>query len=169
MSPEFVEMHNLKEIRKALIWGVPLLAGVSGSSFWMVGYDIFPTIDRLISGAAVVRITPGALLFPFVGVFGALGVVIGILRGIPYNGKIVKILENAFNAVVFASAIALVLIVTTATLIQNHYMPKLGYTRCDLLQGNPTLWFTDWVKNSDWCVKGRTREWVNEQARLAAQ
>jgi len=162
-------MHDLKEIRKALIWGVPLLAGVSGASFWMVGYDIFPTIDRLISGAAVVRITPGALLFPFVGVFGALGAVIGILRGLPYNGKIVKILENICNGFVFASAILLLLIVTSATLVQNHYMPKLGYTRCDLLQGNPTLYFSDWVKNPDWCVQGKTREWVTEQAQLISK
>ncbi|WP_280190302.1 hypothetical protein [Delftia sp. PS-11] len=46
-------------------------------------------------------------------------------------------------------------------------MPKLGYTRCNILEGHPNMYFTDWVKNPDWCVRGKSREWVREQARLA--
>jgi hypothetical protein len=45
-------------------------------------------------------------------------------------------------------------------------MPKLGYTRCNILEDHPTIYFTDWVKNPDWCVRGKSREWVNEQAHL---
>lgn len=29
------------------------------------------------------------------------------------------------------------------------------------------MYFTDWVKNSEWCVRGKSREWVKEQGRLA--
>lgn len=29
------------------------------------------------------------------------------------------------------------------------------------------MYFTDWVKTPEWCVRGKTREWVKEQARLS--
>jgi len=49
---------------------------------------------------------------------------------------------------------------------QYYAMPKLGYTRC-ILEDHPTIYFTDWVKNPAWCVRGKRREWVKEQASLA--
>jgi hypothetical protein len=58
----------------------------------------------------------------------------------------------------------LALVLTTSTFLQNHFMPRLGYSQCTELQGNPTLWFTDWVKHPAWCVSGKTLEWVTEQA-----
>jgi hypothetical protein len=51
--------------------------------------------------------------------------------------------------------------------LQQHYMPKMGYFECGLLRGNPTLYSTDWIKNPAWCVKGKDRDWVFEQAKLA--
>ncbi len=53
------------------------------------------------------------------------------------------------------------------TPLQYYAMPKLGYTRCNILEDHPTIYFTDWVKNPDWCVRGKSREWVNEQSRLS--
>lgn len=53
------------------------------------------------------------------------------------------------------------------TPFQYYAMPKLGYTRCNILENHPTIYFTDWVNNPDWCVRGKSREWVKEQARLA--
>jgi hypothetical protein len=43
----------------------------------------------------------------------------------------------------------------------------MGYERCNILQGHPSMYFTDWVSNPAWCVRGKSREWVNEQALLA--
>ena len=54
------------------------------------------------------------------------------------------------------------------TPLQYYAMPKLGYTRCNILEGHPTIYFTDWVKKPEWCVRGKSREWVMEQARLAS-
>lgn len=53
------------------------------------------------------------------------------------------------------------------TPFQYYAMPKLGYTRCNILENHPTIYFTDWVKNPAWCVRGKSREWVKEQAHLA--
>lgn len=30
------------------------------------------------------------------------------------------------------------------------------------------MYFSDWVKNPEWCVRGKTREWVKKQARLSS-
>lgn len=158
-------MFDTKKIRAMLWWGVPLYVGLSAMSFWMVPHLIGSAIEGIATQAPAVRITPGALLFPFVGIFTALGLVIAVLRAIPFNGRPVQIMEKIFNLTVLASAIVLALIVTTSTLIQSHYMPKLGYSRCGLLQGNPTVWFTDWVKDQGHCVRGKTVDWVNEQPR----
>lgn len=53
------------------------------------------------------------------------------------------------------------------TPLQYYAMPRLGYTRCNILEGHPNIYFTDWVKTPEWCVRGKSREWVKEQARLA--
>ena len=146
-------------------WGVPLMLCLSIASFWMIPLIMVPTIEGIATRAPAVRITAGSLLFPFLGVFAALAVLITILRAIPYQGRLVQVMENAFNLTVLASAIVLALVVTTSTLVQSHYMPKLGYSRCGLLQGNPTVWFTDWVKDQSHCVRGKTIDWVKEQPR----
>lgn len=162
-------MHDTAQIRKMLVWGIPLFMGLSIASFWMVPSMIVRPIGQVMALAPAIRVVPGSLVLPFVGVFAALAVVIALLRAIPYNGKPLHVLEKAFNLTVLASFIALALAATTGTLLQDHYLPKLGYSRCELLQGNPTLWFTDWVRNPDWCVLGKTLEWVDEQAQSPAR
>jgi hypothetical protein len=47
-------------------------------------------------------------------------------------------------------------------------MPNLGYSLCNILKGHPNIHFTDWVKNPDWCVRGKSREWIKEQAKLVS-
>ncbi len=96
-------------------WGVPLMLGLSIASFWMIPLIMVPTIEGIATRAPAVRITAGSLLFPFLGVFAALAVLITILRAIPYQGRLVQVMENAFNLTVLASAIVLALVVTTST------------------------------------------------------
>jgi hypothetical protein len=167
-GPSARDMRDTSQIRKMLIWGIPLFMGLSIASFWMIHPMIVRPIEQIGALAPAIRVVPGSLVFPFVGVFAALAVVIAILRAIPYDGKPLQTLEKAFNLTVLASFIALALVATTSTLLQDRYLPELGYSRCELLQGSPTLWFTDWVRNPDWCVRGKTLEWVDEQAQSAA-
>ena len=148
-------------------WGIPLYLGVAFGSYWLIAHEIVPAIERLVALAPVIRIGSAALLAPFLMAICPVVIALVILKAIPYEGAVVKKLEYALNALVFAAGGALLLILVASTLVQSHYMAKLGYTRCGLLQGNPTMWFTDWVRNPDWCVRGKTREWVAEQARLA--
>ncbi len=58
----------------------------------------------------------------------------------------------------------MLLIPVTAVLVRSQ-MPRIGYTQCHVLQGQPTLWFTDWIRDPALCVKGKSLDWVNEQAK----
>lgn len=89
------------------------------------------------------------------------------MRAIPLSDRLIRRTERAFNIALAASAIAFLMVPVTS-IAQRFYMPSIGYTQCHALQGQPTLWFTDWVRDPAWCVKGKTLDWVNEQARAPA-
>ena len=121
-------------------------------------------MEQMILSMPAIRIRPTALLMPFVLLI-SLALPIGlIVKAVSYEGLLTKRLEGFFNFLVFLSIGVLVLIISTATLLQNRLMPQLGYARCDQLQGQPSVWFTDWVRNPDRCVKGKTLDWVKAQA-----
>lgn len=156
-------MNDIKQIRKLLVWGIPLYIGLIIGSALMVAYILVPTVAAIAVRAPAVRIAPGAQLAPFIALFCLLGIVVGVMRAIPCSDRLIKKFEFAANAAVVASGIALLLVPVTSV-VQRFYMPSLGYSVCSELQGNPTMWFTDWVRDSAWCVKGKSLDWVNDQA-----
>ncbi|WP_053844362.1 hypothetical protein [Paracidovorax avenae] len=159
-------MRDVAGIRKTLIWGIPLYLGVAIGSILMVACIMVPTIEGVAERAPVVRIGPAVLVAPFVAAFCLLGVVVASMRVIPCSDRIIKPFERAFIATVLAGVVAMLLIPVTAALARSQ-MPSIGYTQCHVLQGQPTLWFTDWVRDPAWCVRGKSLDWVNEQARLS--
>ncbi|WP_415267827.1 hypothetical protein [Acidovorax sacchari] len=159
-------MFDVARIRKTLIWGIPLYLGVAIGSILMVAYILVPTMEGVSERAPVVRIGPAVLVAPFVAAFCLLGVVVASMRAMPCSDRVIKPFERAFIATVLASVVAMLLIPVTAALARSR-MPSIGYTQCHVLQGQPTLWFTDWVRDPTWCVKGKSLEWVNRQAQLS--
>lgn len=89
-----------------------------------------------------------------------------IQKSIPCKERTLKIAERIFALSVFTGTGVVLLCSFVIAPLQYYAMPKLDYTRCNILEDHPTIYFTDWVKNPDWCVRGKSREWVNEQARL---
>ncbi|WP_375576931.1 hypothetical protein [Paracidovorax oryzae] len=160
-------MRDVAGIRKTLIWGIPLYLALATGSILMVAYIMVPTIEGVAERAPVVRIGPAVLVAPFVAAFCLLGVVVASMRAIPCSDRIIKLFERAFIATVLAGVVAMLLIPVTAALARSQ-MPSIGYTQCHVLQGQPTLWFTDWVRDPAWCVRGKSLDWVNEQARAPA-
>lgn len=86
------------------------------------------------------------------------------MRAIPCSDKSIQPMERFFTIIVLASGVALLLIPVTS-LIVRFYMPSLGYSLCSDLKDNPTMWFTDWVRDPAWCVRGKSLDWVNQQGR----
>jgi hypothetical protein len=163
------QLFATREIRKKLWWMLPFFSTMAVLAWTATFYFVAPSVQELLHLTPSVRIEPAGLLAPVFGVLCTVIVVLSLVRAIPYNGIWSKRLEWLMNGIVFSAGGLVVLIIFGSSLVQDHYMPKLGYVRCDLLQGNPTLWFTDWVKNPDWCVQSKTREWVNEQAKLISK
>ena len=158
-----------REIRKILPIGVPSALAVLAMSYLLTFHVLVPTVGDLQSQSQMIRIYAGAVLGPFIAPLALMMLVVVPMKAVPIFETFTKKTEKPFNLLVLINGIVLVLVLTTSTFLQNHYMLQLGYSRCDLLQGNPTMWFSDWVKNPDWCVQGKTREWVNEQAKLSTK
>ncbi|GKT21842.1 hypothetical protein [Acidovorax sp. SUPP3334] len=156
-------MNDIHQIRKSLLWGVPLYLGLIAGAYLLTAHEILPTIEAITSQAPVVRIAPSLQLIPFIGIACILGILVASTRAIPLSDKTIKRFERAFIAAVAVCVAAMVLIPVTSVL-QRVYMPRNGYSICTELKDNPTLWFTDWVRDPAWCVKGKSMDWVNEQA-----
>jgi len=159
-------MHDIQQIRKSLLWGIPLCVLVGAGCLWLGFEAVIRTIQQIAAGAAGVRIAPAAQLAPFVAVLCILGIVVGAMRAIPLSDGLIRRAERAFNITVAASAVAFLLVPVTS-IAQHYYMPSIGYTQCHVLQGQPMRGFTDWVRDPAWCVKGKSLDWVNEQAQHA--
>jgi len=159
-------MHDIPALRKTMWWSTPLFLGIAASCVWATLHGIVPVFQDIAARAPVVRIAPAAQLAPFVAVVCTMAIVLGAMRVAQCREAAIAKFERAFTIAVLASGVMMLLIPVTS-FIQRLYMPSIGYTACHELQGNPTLWFTDWVKDPALCVKGKSLEWVNEQARLS--
>jgi len=156
-------MHNIQQIRQGLLWGIPLCLGVAAGCILMIAHETVPTFRAIASTAPAVRISPAAQLAPFIAVTCLIGMVVACMRAIPCSDRAIKRAERAANIAVIASGVALLLVPVTAVSVR-YYMPSLGYTICSDLEDNPTIWFTDWVRDPAWCVRGKSLKWVTEQA-----
>ncbi len=125
-----------------------------------------PTIVDIAYRAPAVQITPGTLVAPFGAGMFILLLIVGGMRAIPLSERIVKPVEHAMIIVMLGALVGMWLVPITG-IAQHFFMPSLGYSPCNNLQGSPNKWSTDWVLDTQWCVKGQTIEWVKEQARAA--
>ncbi len=139
-----------------------------GLIVYSVVHFFIPEVENLLTLAPIVRVSAVSILSPIVGLIGLMLLVALVLRAIPAYEKVAIYLVRTLTfLILWVCAPLLLFVVLLARPLQQHYMPKLGYSECGLLHGNPTLWFTDWIKNPALCVKGKDREWVFEQAKLA--
>jgi uncharacterized membrane protein len=159
-------MLDAKKIRKTLIWGIPLNVFIFILCIWYIKHAIFNDIKDLIELSATIRITPGAPVVAYFPVILAVGLISSLSKAIPCKTSILKVTERTFNATMLAGLMIMASCLALITPLQYYAMPKLGYTRCNILEGHPTIYFTDWVKNAEWCVRGKSREWVKDQALL---
>ena len=161
-----MQATDIAQIRKSLIWSISSFLLILVLSIWSIKYSFLNTIIDLKNSSASVRITPLHLAIVYFPVIAVTGIIAMIQKSIPCKERTLKIAERIFAFSVFTGTGVVLLCFFVITPLQYYAMPKLGYTRCNILEDHPTIYFTDWVKNPDWCVRGKSREWVNEQARL---
>lgn len=161
-------MHDAKTVRKAMWWITPLFLGIATSGILATQYGLIPTFREIASLAPVVRIAPVSQMAPFMALTFLVALVLGAMRAIPCSDNSIKKFERFFIFALLLNVFVMLLIPVTSV-AQRFYMPFIGYSICTDLKDNPAMWFTDWVRNPDWCVKGKSRDWVNEQASKTTQ
>lgn len=163
MSNEVID-EEVKRARQAWFLFVP----VCGLMLAPLGLDFIPqwfaTMDDLIARAPVIRIgwaDPLALVvFPLLLVI----LVAVALKAIPAGQTWTPVLARCIHVLLIIGSLTLFLVLPALRFLQDDYMSSIGYSHCDALKGNPTIWFKDWVKDPAWCMPGKDLEWVRQQA-----
>ncbi|MFD1841366.1 hypothetical protein [Paracidovorax cattleyae] len=156
--------QETRNVRKTIWFGLPLSMAFLILCYLIGIPEIFQSITDLREGSPSVRISVAALSLVIFIPLILIMMPLSILKAIPIR-RGVDFLVKLLNFGVFAAAAFMVIGMPLLTLVQYNYMPKLGYSKCNELRGHPTIWFNDWVKNPKWCVPGKDRAWVLEQAR----
>jgi hypothetical protein len=161
--------QTTKDTRELLTsWATALCFIFFVGCLWFVYVDTLPTIRGIITDEPLLRLYPLSVMMPCFAIALVVGYTALILRAIPVREQIIRKLKPWVVSVFWLLPVSF-LIGSALGFLQHHYFPKNGYTECDQLQGAPSVWFTDWVKNPAWCVKGKDRAWVFEQARIAGE
>jgi len=158
---------ELARIRKILPLGIPVSMMLFALA-WFFTFALIPElVHELQMTAPVVRIWPGITLGPTLLPLALMMIVIPPMKAIPIGKAFTDRAATWINVLLVINFLAMLLMLTTSAFLQGYFMPKKGYTRCTELKDNSYIWFSDWVRDPAWCVKGKSLEWVNEQARNA--
>jgi hypothetical protein len=158
---------DVEKMKSVLWWGVPLVLASTVGFMWTFFDDVPRMYAELHKQSPSLRIRTGSLVMPI----GAI-MFFSILLLMPF--RIFKIEKWAAriekylligSLIVFVVSLPIVLI--GGHILQQTYLPGMGYTECNKLNGAPSVYFTDWVKNPAWCVYKKDHKWVREQAAKA--
>lgn len=161
---EQIAHQEVRKVRKAMRIGLPSIIIFLFLCCFVVVPELYRSINDLINFAPTVRLSVAATSVFFALPLALIMLLLAAFKGIPIKWSRVDSLVNLLNINIFAAALFMVFGVPMLALLQYHYMPRLGYSKCNELQGHPTMWFNDWVRNPEWCVRGKDRAWVLEQA-----
>ncbi len=156
-------MGSLENIRRTLVWWAPLCIALACLAVWLFELVGLSEVRKLGDSAPSVRIWLAWTAIPLVAVFLLCALGVGVFRAIPIE-RIAKRVEKVTLYVGYAMVFMIVFSLFFGGAIYSHFLEKRGYTECNILQGHPNRWFSDWVRDPAWCVKGKSREWVAEQA-----
>lgn len=159
----------VRQARKALRLYAPISLALLGVLAFNFIPNLLSTVDDLIAKAPIVRIGWADPLALVVCPLLLILLVSLVLKAIPAGSRFQPALVRSLLGLLIAGAVLLLGVLPAARFAQPRYMTGVGYSPCDSLQGNPTIWFQDWVRDSAWCVKGKTKEWVREQAASQAK
>ncbi|ABM33826.1 hypothetical protein QRO11_13860 [Paracidovorax citrulli] len=162
--PEHIDRQELLKIRKAMVIGLPSIVFVIFLCCFFVLPEVFRSINDLLNDSPVVRISVAGSSVFFALPLALIMLVLAASKAIPIKWNGADFFVRLLNINIFVAGAFMVIGMPALTLAQYHYLPTLGYSKCNELRGHPTMWFNDWVKNPEWCVHGKDRAWVMEQA-----
>ncbi len=156
-------MTPLEDFKKWARWGIPMLVVILGLAAWSLLVAIPSTFNDLANQVPGLRISSGLAVVPFFALFTASLLLMAILLFMGLK-KAAELAGYLFIVFFILTLISIPIAFIGGPLLQNHYLPKMGYTECDKLRGGQSFFFNDWVKNPEWCVDQKDHAWVREQA-----
>lgn len=131
---------------------------------WSTIYGLVPMIRDIAEQQASLRIRSLGFLQPIGTVVALVTLVAVILRIWRFDKAVNWVERRIMIPVVVIMLILIPVLIIGGSLLQRHYLPRMGYHYCDKLNDNPSVWFNDWVKDPELCISKKTHEWVREQA-----
>lgn len=157
-------MIDVTALKKMAFWGVPLMLFGAWLGIWGTIYGLVPMIRDLAEQPASLRIGPLGFLQPVGAALSLSMLVLFFLRIGRFEKAGNWVERRVFLPIVVLGLILIPVLVIGGSLLQRHYLPRMGYHYCSMLEGGPSMWSNDWVKDPELCVYQKTHEWVREQA-----
>ncbi len=158
---------DIAEMKRMVWWGLPLMCFTIALCVWGFMTTVPTTYVDLQQRAPGLRFSPVALLMPFFALMCAGMILIMPLR----IWRIEKFASWVKKYLVIGPLIAFFIGLPTVfiggEILQQTYLPEMGYTECNQLRGARSTLSTDWVKDPAWCVRNKDHAWVREQAAKA--
>jgi heme A synthase len=156
-------MQTIHQRRRSAWYSWPLILLLVVVPSWIFIFSFQQLTHGLNERDSVLHIQSGVVILPLISITMMLLLALDIARCIPCDSLADK-LEIWFMRLLFATLILIPFVLIGGTLIQNHYLPKMGYSKCTDLMHNRSMLANYWIKPTDLCVSGKTVDWVREQA-----
>ncbi len=156
---------DVPKLRRTLLWSVPVFLGGIYLSWSSIGPNIIAPYRAIQSRAPVVEILGMSLIGPLGGLFLLSALLLSLARAF-YLDTIGDWIEDKLlipTSIPLGGMIPLIAVLSYP--IQSYYMPRLGYTRCDILYGHTSLVSPSrWLKYPELCVRDKGVKWVKEES-----
>jgi Na+-driven multidrug efflux pump len=155
--------EDIKKLRRSLVWAVPYLLVLVVVAILVIYFVIAPEIRNFYASAPSVRVSSSWLIVPFTALLLMSAIVLLLSKA--FAGAVAVHWSKTVTVIFMVMQIATVIAaLPLGNFVYPHFLGKSGYSECNILKGHPTVWFSDWVRDPTWCVKGQSRAWVAEQA-----
>lgn len=168
MTSRLSHESEVLRIRKFLPIFLPAAALMVAVCVFSIIPDMAGTYHDIVNRSPIIRIAIGyALVMPVLPLLLVTSAAL-VMKVVHINGLILNAATRIVNCLVIISALFLFIAIPAGKYYESYYLEGIGYSRCSELRGHPSMWFNDWVKNPEWCVRGKDRTWVLEQAQQQA-
>ena len=123
------------------------------------------TCNDILSRAPVIEIVGLAVSAVPASFFFLAVLLCGLARALYLNAIIVDVLEKTILISCYLLGGVMLVSAIVSLPLQNYFMPKLGYTRCDILYGHSSMYSPNrWLKHPELCILDKSVSWVRDES-----
>jgi hypothetical protein len=156
-------MANIVALRRHGWWMFPCIFACASLIAWFTISDMQKIVKSITTDSPVLYIQSISLISPFVSATLFLLLAVGVARYYDLEKFIIR-LEKWLLLSGLTTVFLIPMTMIVGSLIQHHYLPKLGYSKCNILFNGRSMLANTWIKPADLCVYNKTTSWVREEA-----